>query len=255
VVGGLEKKNKVMSREEKKTVAYHEAGHAVAGWFLEHADPLLKVSIVPRGKAALGYAQYLPKDLSLHTQAQLNDMMCMALGGRVAEEIFFDSVTTGASDDLDRVSKIAYTQIAKMGMSPKIGQVSFPEGGGDKLYRPYSDQTAKLIDDEVRELIDRMYQRTKVLLLEHREKVEQVGELLLEKEVITTKDVVVAIGARPFEMPISYQEIVDASWTRDEDKSVMADPKPLSDDKPSGGESTTPTPAAATFTEDRDRFT
>merc|ERR1711907_909423 len=180
--------NKVMSVKEKETVAYHEAGHAVAGWFLEHADPLLKVSIVPRGKAALGYAQYLPKDLSLHTQAQLNDMMCMALGGRAAEELFFESVTTGASDDLNRVSNIAYTQIAKMGMSAKAGQVAFPESN-DKLYKAYSDETAKLIDDEVRDLIDRMYDRTKELLVEHKDKVEIVGELLLEREVITTKDV------------------------------------------------------------------
>merc|ERR1711966_439030 len=145
VVGGLEKKNKVMSVKEKETVAYHEAGHAVVGWFLEHADPLLKVSIVPRGKAALGYAQYLPKDLSLHTKAQLNDMICMALGGRASEEIFFDSVTTGAGDDLEKVSRIAYTQGAKLGMNEKVGQVAFPEGGGDKFYKPYSDETAKLI--------------------------------------------------------------------------------------------------------------
>lgn len=206
---------------------------------LTWANP--QVSIVPRGKAALGYAQYLPKDLSLHTMAQLNDMMCMALGGRASEEIFFDSVTTGASDDLERVSRIAYTQVAKMGMSQAIGQVSFPEGGGDKLYRPYSDETAKLIDDEVRELIDRMYVRTKALLIEHKDKVEQVGELLLEKEVITTKDVVEAIGDRPFEMPMSYKEIVDASWQRDEEKSNMADPKDDSSEKPS----TPGTPEAA----------
>jgi len=226
VIGGLEKKNKVMSMEEKKTVAYHEAGHAVAGWFLEHADPLLKVSIVPRGKAALGYAQYLPKDLSLHTQDQLNDMMCMALGGRAAEEIFFKSVTTGASDDLNRVSKIAYTQIAQMGMSKKIGQVSFPSEGDSQFYKPYSDETAKLIDDEVRDLIEQMYTRTKGLLLEHREKVETVGELLLSKEVITTKDVVEAIGERPFEMPTSYKEITESAWQRDESTSVMADIPP-----------------------------
>merc|ERR1711871_154678 len=170
VIGGLEKKNKVMSVKEKETVAYHEAGHAVAGWFLEHADPLLKVSIVPRGKAALGYAQYLPKDLSLHTQDQLNDMMCMALGGRAAEEIFFDSVTTGASDDLERVSRIAYTQVAKMGMSSVIGQVSFSERAkeANQFYKPYSDETARLIDDEVRNLIEKAYEHTHQLLLDHK---------------------------------------------------------------------------------------
>jgi len=231
VVGGLEKKNKVMSVKEKETVAYHEAGHAVAGWFLEHADPLLKVSIVPRGKAALGYALYLPKDLSLHTKAQLNDMICMALGGRASEEIFFDSVTTGAGDDLDKVSRIAYSQVAKMGMNEKIGQVAYSEGGQDKLYKPYSDETAKLIDDEVRELIAASYARTKALLLEHKDKVEAVAQMLLEKEVITTQDVIACIGDRPFEMPMSYKEIVDSAWQRDDEKSNMADPK---DDKDEG---------------------
>jgi len=239
VIGGLEKKNKVMSVVEKETVAYHEAGHAIAGWFLEHADPLLKVSIVPRGKAALGYAQYLPKDISLHTEDQLNDMMCMALGGRAAEEIFFNSVTTGAGDDLEKVSRIAYSQVAKLGMNPLVGQVAFPEGGGDKFYRPYSDETAKLIDDEVRNLIARCYSRTKDLLIEHKDEVEAVAKMLLEKEVITTQDVVQCIGERPFEMPTSYNEIVDAAWQRDEQKSNMADPKPVEEESEEGP---TPTP-------------
>lgn len=239
VVGGLEKKNKVMSVKEKETVAYHEAGHAVAGWFLEHADPLLKVSIVPRGKAALGYAQYLPKDVSLHTISQLDDMICMALGGRAAEEMFFESVTTGASDDLEKVSKIAYMQVAKMGMNPKLGQVSFPEGG-DQFYKAYSDETAKIIDDEVRELVARLYARTQALLLERKDEVEAVAKMLLEKEVITTKDVVDCIGERPFDMPMSYKEIVDSSWERDEEKSNMADVVKPDETDASGG-----VPAAA----------
>lgn len=245
VVGGLEKKNKVMSVKEKETVAYHEAGHAVAGWFLEHADPLLKVSIVPRGKAALGYAQYLPKDVSLHTISQLNDMICMALGGRAAEEMFFDSVTTGASDDLEKVSRIAYMQVAKMGMNAKVGQVSFPDGGGDQFYKPYSDETARIIDEEVRDMVARLYARTQALLLEHKDEVEAVAKMLLEKEVITTKDVVECIGERPYEMPMSYKDIVDTSWERDEEKSNMADMVKPDKPKESGGVEEPPPAAPA----------
>merc|ERR1711912_151590 len=224
VVGGLEKKNKVMSVTEKKTVAYHEAGHAVAGWFLEHADPLLKVSIVPRGKAALGYAQYLPKDLSLHTKEQLFDMMCMALGGRAAENIFFETCTNGAADDLDKVSAIAYSAVAQFGMSDKLGLVSFSERAkeANQFYKPYSDETARLIDSEVRELIERAYDRTHQLLLDNKEGVEKVAKELLAKEVIVTNDVVRLIGDRPFESHTSYKDIVDNSWQREE-CSRMAD--------------------------------
>merc|ERR1711966_623456 len=224
VVGGLEKKNKVMSQEEKKTVAYHEAGHAIAGWFLEHADPLLKVSIVPRGKAALGYAQYLPKDVSLHTKEQLFDMMCMALGGRAAENIFFGTCTNGAADDLDKVSNIAYSAVAQFGMSDKMGLVSFSERAkeANQFYRPYSDETARLIDSEVRELIERAYDHTHNLLIQNREQVDLVAKELLAKEVIVTADVVRLIGDRPYESHTSYADIVGSAWKRDED-SRMAD--------------------------------
>merc|ERR1719486_829755 len=168
--------------------------------------------------------------------------MCMALGGRAAGEIFFDSVTTGASDDLKRVSRIAYTQVAQMGMSQQVGQVSFQEEDGNQFYKPYSEETARLIDAEVRELIDSMYERTKTLLLERKEEVEQIGELLLAKEVITTKDVVATIGERPFEMPMSYKEIIDGAWQRDESQSVMADPKEESEE-PEEKEVPPPAPA------------
>merc|ERR1711966_358354 len=224
VVGGLEKKNKVMSVKEKETVAYHEAGHAVAGWFLEHADPLLKVTIVPRGKAALGYAQYLPKDLSLHTKEQLFDMMCMALGGRAAENIFFKTCTNGAADDLDKVSSIAYSAVAQFGMSDKLGLVSFSERAkeANQFYKPYSDETARLIDAEVRELIERAYDRTHQLLLDQKENVDKVAKELLAKEVIVTNDVVRLIGDRSFESHTSYKDIVGSSWQRGDD-SRMAD--------------------------------
>jgi cell division protease FtsH len=149
IIGGMEKSTKVLSPVEKKTVAYHEAGHAVAGWFLEHADPLLKVSIVPRGSAALGYNQFLPREVSLYSKEQLLDMMCMALGGRVAEELVFKVITTGASDDLDRVTKIAYSQVALYGMNEKVGRLSFKQDE-QSFTKPYSEATAQLIDDEVR---------------------------------------------------------------------------------------------------------
>jgi AFG3 family protein len=175
VVAGLEKKTKVLQPEEKKTVAYHEAGHAVCGWFLEYADPLLKVSIIPRGKG-LGYAQYLPKEQYLYTKEQLFDRMCMTLGGRASEEIFFSRITSGAQDDLKKVTQSAYKQIAQLGMSEKLGHLSFdlPQPGEMAINKPYSEETAKLIDNEVRSLVRTAYERTLHLLREHKADVEKV---------------------------------------------------------------------------------
>lgn len=175
VVAGLEKKTKVLQPEEKKTVAYHEAGHAVCGWFLEHADPLLKVSIIPRGMG-LGYAQYLPKEQYLYTKEQLFDRMCMTLGGRASEQIFFKRITSGAQDDLQKVTKNAYSQIVQLGMSDKVGNLSFdmPEKGEMVIDKPYSEETAQLIDNEVRDLVALAYKRTIDLLTQHRENVEKV---------------------------------------------------------------------------------
>jgi AFG3 family protein len=175
VIAGMEKKSQVLQPEEKKVVAYHEAGHAVAGWFLEHADPLLKVSIIPRGKG-LGYAQYLPKDAFLFTKEQLFDRMCMTLGGRVSELIFFKKLSTGAQDDLRKITESAYSQIVKFGMSEKVGNLSFdtPQPGEMVLDKPYSEQTAQLIDEEVRELIKTAFDRTMQLLNEHIDDIEKV---------------------------------------------------------------------------------
>jgi cell division protease FtsH len=200
VIGGLEKKNKIISPEEKKIVAYHEAGHAIAGWFLEFADPLLKVSIVPRGVAALGYAQYLPKEQYLYRTEQLMDSMCMTLGGRVAEQIFFGKISTGAQNDLERITKLAYSMVTIYGMSNKVGNVSFNDPTGEYGYqRPYSEQTAQLIDQEVRELIDTAYNRTVKLLTEKKAEVEAIALELLDKEIIFKSDLDRIIGKRPFE--------------------------------------------------------
>ena len=207
VNGGLEKKNKIISPDEKKIVAYHEAGHAVAGWFLEHADPLVKVSIVPRGVAALGYAQYLPKEQFLYQTEQLIDEMSMALGGRAAEEIIFGKISTGALSDLERVTKMAYSIVSVYGMNDKIGNVSFYDSKQSdySFTKPYSDQTAETIDNEVRKLIDDTYQRTKKLLLERRTELETVAKELLEKEIIFQSDLEKLIGKRPFEGQTTYE--------------------------------------------------
>jgi cell division protease FtsH len=212
VIGGLEKKSKIISPEEKKIVAYHEAGHAVAGWFLEHADPLVKVSIVPRGVAALGYAQYLPKEQFLYTTEQLFDEMCMTLGGRVAEDIVFGKISTGALSDLERITKMAYSMVTIYGMNDKIGNVSFYDSKGNEYQfnKPYSESTAKTIDEEVRLLVDKAYKHTKQLLLEKREPLEILAQELLKKEVLFQQDLETLIGKRPFEKSTTYQEFMDS---------------------------------------------
>ncbi|KAG9479089.1 hypothetical protein GDO78_012639 [Eleutherodactylus coqui] len=221
VIGGLEKKTQVLHPEEKKTVAYHEAGHAVAGWFLEHADPLLKVSIIPRGKG-LGYAQYLPKEQYLYTKEQLLDRMCMTLGGRVSEEIFFGRITTGAQDDLKKVTQSAYAQIVQFGMSDKVGQVSFdlPRQGEMVLEKPYSEATARLIDDEVRKLISSAYERTMKLLTEKKSDIEKIALRLLEKEVLDKSDMVELLGPRPFAEKSTYEEFVEGTGSMEEDTTL-----------------------------------
>ena len=200
VIGGLEKKNKIISPEEKKIVAYHEAGHAVAGWYLEHADPLVKVSIVPRGIAALGYAQYLPKEQFLYQTDQLLDEMCMALGGRAAEEIIFGKISTGALSDLERITKMAYSIVSVYGMNKNIGNLSFFDSKQSdyNFTKPYSDSTAEKIDQEVNRIIDNAYSRTKKLLTDKKEELEKIANKLLEKEILFQNDLEKLIGKRPF---------------------------------------------------------
>lgn len=200
VIGGLEKKNKLISPEEKEIIAYHEAGHAICGWFLEHAYPLLKVTIVPRGTAALGYAQYTPKEQYLYNTDQLIDQICMTLGGRAAEDIFFGKISTGAQNDLQQITRIAYAMVSVYGMNDKVGNVSFYDPNQDQTFtKPYSDETAKMIDEEVRKLIDAAYERTKALLTEKKNEVETLAKKLLDKEVLFQSDVEALIGKRPFE--------------------------------------------------------
>ncbi len=200
VIGGLEKKNKIISPEEKEIIAYHEAGHAICGWYLEHAYPLLKVTIVPRGTAALGYAQYTPKEQYLYNTDQLIDQICMTLGGRASEDIFFGKISTGASNDLQQITKIAYSMITTYGMNEKIGNISFFDPQQENYFtKPYSEETGKMIDEEVRKLIDSAYIKTKNLLVEKRGDVELLAKELLVKEVLFKSDVEALIGKRPFE--------------------------------------------------------
>jgi AFG3 family protein len=214
VIGGLEKKNKIISPEEKKIVAFHEAGHAVAGWFLEHADPLVKVSIVPRGVAALGYAQYLPKEQFLYQTEQMEDEMCMAFGGRAAEELIFGKISTGALSDLERITKMAYGMVTIYGMNKEIGNMSYYDSkasDGYNFQKPYSDATAEKIDKEVRGIIDRAYKRTYALLTQHRQHLDVIAKELLEKEILFQSDLERLIGKRPFEKLTTYQQFTNGS--------------------------------------------
>ena len=200
VIGGLEKKNKIIAPHEKAIIAYHEAGHAVCGWFLEHAYPLLKVTIVPRGTAALGYAQYTPTEQYLYNTDQLMDQICMTLGGRAAEEIFFGKISTGAANDLQQITKIAYSMVTAYGMNSKVGNVSFYDPTQENTFtKPFSEETGKIIDEEVRGIIDEAYQKTLKLLTEKKQQVEILAKELLDKEVLHKSDVEELIGKRPFE--------------------------------------------------------
>lgn len=201
IIGGLEKKNKIISQEEKKTIAYHEAGHATISWLLEHAHPLVKVTIVPRGKA-LGAAWYLPEERSITTKDQLLDEMSSALGGRAAEELIFGKISSGAQNDLEKVTKQAYAMVSIFGMSEKVGNVSYYDSTGQSDYsftKPYSEKTAELIDEEVKALIDSQYRRAKKVLRDNAEGHSKLAELLLEREVIFSEDLEEIFGKRPWD--------------------------------------------------------
>ncbi|NLB27302.1 MAG: ATP-dependent zinc metalloprotease FtsH, partial [Bacteroidales bacterium] len=201
IVGGLEKKNKIISKDEKRTIAYHEAGHATISWLLEHAHPLVKVTIVPRGKA-LGAAWYLPEERSITTKEQLLDEMCSALGGRAAEEILFGKISSGAQNALEKITYQGYAMVSYFGMSEKVGNVSFYDSTGQSDYaftKPYSEKTAELIDEEVKKIIDTQYIRAKSILKENAEGHRKLAELLLDREVIFSEDLENIFGKRPWD--------------------------------------------------------
>lgn len=208
IVGGLEKKNKIISVDEKRRIAYHEAGHATISWLLEHAHPLVKVTIVPRGKA-LGAAWYLPEERSITTKDQLLDEMCSALGGRAAEQISFNSISSGAQNDLEKVTKQAYAMVSIFGMSDKVGNVSYYDSSGQSEYsfsKPYSEKTAELIDSESKLLIETQYQRALQVLTDNKEGHKKLSELLLEKEVIFSEDLENVFGKRKWGKPLMVAE-------------------------------------------------
>lgn len=198
IVGGLEKKNKIISKDEKRAVAFHEAGHAAISWLLEFAHPLVKVTIVPRGKA-LGAAWYLPEERSLNTYEQMLDEMCSTLGGRAAEDLVFGRISTGALNDLEKVTRQAYAMVSYFGMSPRIGNLSYFDSTGQNEYafsKPYSERTAQLIDEEVSRIVEEQYDRAKQILRDNAEKHTQLAELLLEREVIFSEDLEQIFGKR-----------------------------------------------------------
>jgi len=203
IVGGLEKKNKIISLNEKKTIAYHEAGHATISWMLEHANPLVKVTIIPRGRS-LGAAWYLPEERQLTTTEQLLDEMCAILGGRASEDIIFGSISTGALNDLERVTKQAYAMVSYFGMSKAIGNLSYYDSTGQTEYgftKPFSEKTSELIDKEASDLIEKSYQKAKVVLAENIEGLHKLAKILLEKEVIFAEDLENIFGKRKYGNP------------------------------------------------------
>lgn len=234
IIGGLEKKNKIISKDEKKTIAYHEAGHATISWLLEHAHPLVKVTIVPRGKA-LGAAWYLPEERSITTKDQLLDEMCSALGGRAAEEIIFNRVSSGAQNDLEKITKQAIAMVTYFGMSEKVGNVSYYDSTGQSEYsftKPYSEKTAELIDEEVKKLIDAQYQRAKEILKEHADGHKKLAELLLEREVIFSEDLEHIFGKRPWADKIIDPENGQQNADEKAGKEAEAEENTKTEDKP-----------------------
>jgi len=197
IIGGLEKKNKIITKEEKKSIAYHEAGHATISWLLEHAHPLVKVTIVPRGQS-LGAAWYLPEERSITTTEQILDDMCSALGGRAAEKITFGKISTGALSDLEKVTKQAYAMVSIYGLNDEIGNISFYDPNGNQFTKPYSEETARVIDVEVSKLIEVQYQRALKILEDNKDKLALLAEKLLDKEVIFKEDLIEIFGERPW---------------------------------------------------------
>lgn len=225
IIGGLEKKNKIISPREKKVVAHHEAGHATVSWLLEYANPLVKVTIVPRGRS-LGAAWYLPEERQITTFDQMFDEMCAALGGRAAEEVIFGEISTGALNDLEKVTKQAYAMVAYYGLSKKIGNLSYYDSSGQQEFsfgKPFSEKTNEIIDKEISVIVERAYTRAKQILLEHREGLEKLAQKLLEKEVIFSDDLEEIFGKRPWgDAPLSVKEHLAAGKPKRKKTSSIA---------------------------------
>lgn len=246
VVGGLERKSMVLNPKEKRTVAYHEAGHAICGWFFEFADPLLKVSIIPRGQGALGYAQYLPQgDAYLMTTQQLMDRMAMTLGGRVSEELHFPTVTTGASDDFKKVTQMARAMVTQWGMSEKVGPLHF-DNDPNRFQRPFAEATAQAIDAEVSRIVDTAYKQCRELLAARKPEVGLVAEELLRKEVLTRDDLVRLLGPRQWGHDQEFEKFFGGGGGGGSGAGGASAPPPFpteeTDSPPPSG-----SPAAATF--------
>lgn len=208
IIGGLEKKNKIITPEEKRAIAFHEAGHATISWLLEHANPLVKVTIVPRGRS-LGAAWYLPEERSITTKEQILDDMCSALGGRAAEQLTFGKISTGALSDLEKITKQAYAMVSIYGLNERVGNISFYDPQGNNSFvKPYSDDTAKVIDDEVSKMVEEQYQRALQLLGDNQDKLTALAEKLLEKEVIFKEDLVEIFGKRPWDKEETVEEVI-----------------------------------------------
>jgi cell division protease FtsH len=241
IVGGLERKSKIISMDEKRTIAYHEAGHATVSWLLEHASPLVKVTIIPRGRA-LGAAWYLPEERQITTREQLLDEMAYALGGRAAEQIIFGKISTGALNDLEKVTKQAYAMVSYFGMSEKIGNISFYDSSGQSDYgftKPYSERTAELIDQEVKKIISESFDRAVELLEKHKEGLTELAELLLEKEVIFSEDVEKIFGKRKADIIKEQKEREKETQTGNETAPEVPEPeKEISDPSPSDAQET-----------------
>jgi ATP-dependent metalloprotease FtsH len=232
IVGGLEKKNKIITKEEKRSIAYHEAGHATVSWLAQYAHPLVKVTIVPRGRS-LGAAWYLPEERSITTTEQILDEMCMALGGRAAEELIFGKISTGALSDLEKVTKQAYAMVAVYGLNKRIGNVSFYDSQGQQSFtKPYSEDTARVIDEEVSKMIEVQYQRALALLAANRGKLELLADKLLEKEVIFKEDLVAIFGERPWDLSEEDILLTDSVSPSSSIRSSVTSP-PATEEKPS----------------------
>jgi cell division protease FtsH len=215
IIGGLEKKTKVMTEAEKRSIAIHEAGHATISWFTEFANPLVKVSIVPRGRA-LGAAWYLPEERVLQTKEAMLDEMCSLLGGRAAEELFIGSISTGAMNDLERTTKQAYGMVAFAGMSEKLPNLCYYNNQEYQFQRPYSETTAKIMDDEVLKMVNEQYERAKQILTEHKEGHAQLAQLLVDREVIFADDVEKIFGKRPWQS--RSEELLEAQMRADAER-------------------------------------